>query len=110
MNQEAINNLPEHLKPTIATLDDDLLERLFPDVEINWNYINKMRENIIHLALYESPYKLPKHLLANVLWSIKEFIYELMQNETFDDIYYEYDALTDVYTIYYVITEESENE
>ena len=110
MNQQMIDNLPEHLRDKAELLPDELKDKLFPNVEIDWNFINFLREKQISYALVYSPFIIQHKALNQIHYTISEFIDAIMQVQTFDEIYYEYNALTDTYIIYYVKTEEGENE
>lgn len=110
MNQKLVDIIPERFREFFNSLPEEEKELLCPDEEINWDFVNFLREKHISLALFQSPYTFSHNILYQTHWTIDEFLDAIMQEQIFNDIGFNYNAQTDCYTIFYTKTEEGENE
>lgn len=110
MNQERINNLPPHLKAYAESLSDEVKAKLFPDEVINWEYVNTIRDKYFSYLKKKCSVKIQHNVLYTMQYTIDEFLDAFMQIVEVKDIGFNYDALDDIYEIWYEPIEEGENE
>ena len=99
MNMDLYNSMPQHIKDYVDSLPVAEKEALFPDKQINWEFVYFLRDKYINICLVDSPFSFASRILNDIHWTIQEFVQEIINTGYVTNVTYLYDEVNDFYTI-----------